>query len=454
MSGFSILMTDAGRAAIVATGGTNAVQITEFGYTNTVFTMSPTMTTLPGELGRVDTLAGVAVNDTTIHVTVRDDTANAYTMRGFAFYLDDGTLFAVYGQSTPIMEKSSGAILLSAFDIGVLAGDADLIEFGPANFSYPPASETVKGVAEIATTAEVTAGTDDQRMITPLKLSQRLGTFLTSIYARTIGTSGLATGGGSLAADRTINVPAATAAEADAGTVTTKALTPSSLVNILSSIAAKAIATRQISTSGLATGGGNLTADRTIGVPAASAAEADAGAIADKAVTPASLTNILSSVASKATGGRQISTSGLAAGGGNLTADRTIDVPAASAGDVQAGGSTTKAITPYALRAAQTYASGVNGERIDEFGHIEYWGKVTGTYTSEGVVDVVFPVAFLNACDNVELTGLINAASVFRDLWPQVIDPSITAAGFSVMLQADDGDDNILHGFYYRAIGR
>ena len=32
------------------------------------------------------------------------------------------------------------------------------------------ATETVKGIAEIATTAEVKAGTDDQRIVTPLKL--------------------------------------------------------------------------------------------------------------------------------------------------------------------------------------------------------------------------------------------------------------------------------------------
>ena len=36
--------------------------------------------------------------------------------------------------------------------------------------SQPDATETVKGIAEIATTAEVTAGTDDQRIVTPLKL--------------------------------------------------------------------------------------------------------------------------------------------------------------------------------------------------------------------------------------------------------------------------------------------
>lgn len=37
--------------------------------------------------------------------------------------------------------------------------------------SVPPASETVAGVAEIATNAETAAGTDDERIVSPLKLS-------------------------------------------------------------------------------------------------------------------------------------------------------------------------------------------------------------------------------------------------------------------------------------------
>lgn len=46
------------------------------------------------------------------------------------------------------------------------------------------ATETVAGIAEIATTAEVTAGTDDARIVTPLKLKQALGTSGTISNAR------------------------------------------------------------------------------------------------------------------------------------------------------------------------------------------------------------------------------------------------------------------------------
>ena len=53
-----------------------------------------------------------------------------------------------------------------------------------------------------------------------------------------------------------------------------------------STLASKAGTSRSISTGGLATGGGDLTADRTIVVPKASLEEAGAGVVDDKAMTP------------------------------------------------------------------------------------------------------------------------------------------------------------------------
>lgn len=45
----------------------------------------------------------------------------------------------------------------------------------------PSASETVSGIAELATTAEATAGTDDLRIMTPLKTKQAIETFATTV---------------------------------------------------------------------------------------------------------------------------------------------------------------------------------------------------------------------------------------------------------------------------------
>jgi hypothetical protein len=47
---------------------------------------------------------------------------------------------------------------------------------GDTGFTQPDATETVKGIAEIATTAEVTAGTDNERIVTPAKLKAYVAT--------------------------------------------------------------------------------------------------------------------------------------------------------------------------------------------------------------------------------------------------------------------------------------
>lgn len=58
------------------------------------------------------------------------------------------------------------------------------------------------------------------------------------------------------------------------------------ITNLQTALDARALAARTIATSGLATGGGNLTGDRTIDVPRASAAQYRAAASEDVALTP------------------------------------------------------------------------------------------------------------------------------------------------------------------------
>jgi hypothetical protein len=68
--------------------------------------------------------------------------------------------------------------------------------------------------------------------------------------ARKVQTAGLLSGGGTLGGDLTLTLPAATPAEAAAGEVANKALTPASLATILAALAGKANAAGTISTSG------------------------------------------------------------------------------------------------------------------------------------------------------------------------------------------------------------
>jgi hypothetical protein len=168
MSGLAITITDRGRAALIAARGTNAITIAQIGVTAANFTASPDAQALPGEIKRLSTFSGEASDAYTIHITLRDDSIDAYELRGFALYLSDGTLFGIYGNGpTLIMEKANASMLLLAIDIAFTASDAKEITFGNTNFVNPPATTEREGVVELATEAEAATGTDTVRAVTP-----------------------------------------------------------------------------------------------------------------------------------------------------------------------------------------------------------------------------------------------------------------------------------------------
>lgn len=224
---FDLIITDAGLDALVdaQNGDTEAVIVTEIGLTETAFDPAPTLDALPGEFKRVGTVAGQVVAANVIHMTAQDSSEDTYDLRGFGLFLADGTLFAAYGQADPIFSKVSISLFLLAFNVRFSGDIAGAIDFGDASFLNPPATETVRGVAEIATQEETDAGVDDERIVTPLKLKQGLG-------SRTVTGGGLATGGGNLTEDRVITVAAASGAEIAAGTEAGKAVTPAAIANV------------------------------------------------------------------------------------------------------------------------------------------------------------------------------------------------------------------------------
>ena len=165
----TITITNAGRAAIInaQNTGTAPVTITQIGLSATAHTPAPANTALPGEIKRLSAVSGLVVADDTIHVSVSDTTTDAYALRSFALYLADGTLFAIYGQADPILNKAAASIAALSVDVVLADIDAAALTFGDAAFVNPPASETVQGVVELATVAEAQAGIDALRALTP-----------------------------------------------------------------------------------------------------------------------------------------------------------------------------------------------------------------------------------------------------------------------------------------------
>lgn len=192
MADLQIIVATAGRSALVnaQNTGTAPVLMAQIGVTATAFTGTAATAALPGEIKRLATFAGVVVADDTIHITIRDDSADVYTMRGFALYLGDGTLFASYGQAGAILEKSAQAMLLLSADIKFVDVLATSLSFGDASFVNPTATTEVTGVVELATSAEVTNGTDTQRAVTPAGLKAatdtRFGAAAPTAFVKTL----------------------------------------------------------------------------------------------------------------------------------------------------------------------------------------------------------------------------------------------------------------------------
>ncbi len=180
----SLVITYAGRAALVnaANTGTASVNIASVGVSATAIVAAAGTVALPGEIKRITAIGGAMVGDDQIHLTITDETADVYSLRSFALYLTDGTLFAAYGQAAPILDKTAGAIMLASLDITLLDAAAIAFTFGGAGFLNPLATTTQVGVVELATTAETQAGVDATRTVTPAGLAAAFATLLGQVW--------------------------------------------------------------------------------------------------------------------------------------------------------------------------------------------------------------------------------------------------------------------------------
>lgn len=188
----------------------------------------------------------------------------------------------------------------------------------------------------VGTTAGTVAAGDDSRITgaTP--------------STRTVATSGLAGGGGDLSANRTIDVPKSSNAQAIAGIDDATAMTPVRVKDAITQFAV--LPARSVSAGGLATGGGDLSTNRVITVPAATQADAEAGTDNATVMTPLRTAEAIAALGVQST--RQVNTTGLATGGGTLAADRTINVPKSSNAQAIAGTDDTTAMTPVRVKDA------------------------------------------------------------------------------------------------------
>jgi len=194
MPSIQFIVTDAGRAALVNAqhNGTNAVTIAQVGVSGTPIVATTATANLPGEVKRIATISGGAVAADTMHVTVRDESADVFTVRSLAFYLSDGTLFGAYGQAGVIVEKSAQSMLLLAIDVIFADIGAVLLQFGDANFINPPATTDTAGVIKIATDAEAAAMATAIKALSPRGMA--LAFTAANVLARLLTVDGAGSG--------------------------------------------------------------------------------------------------------------------------------------------------------------------------------------------------------------------------------------------------------------------
>lgn len=146
---------------------------------------------------------------------------------------------------------------------------------------------------------------------------------------------------------------------------------------------------------------------------------------------------------------RTVTGGGLATGGGDLTANRVITVPKATAAEIAAGTVDDKAITPAGLRDSTSI--GAAGATLPG-GLVIKRGSVTGSF-GEGPQYVAFPAAFSVACDDVMLQELNPTSSSRKDFSIQLV--SFDANGFTAYIQQMNASpDTTFAGFRWRAEGR
>ena len=142
-----LIITDAGRqAAIDAEHNGLQLELSEIALGRGLWSPDASATGLKDEIKRLTNLGGVDLAADMLHLTITDDTTDAYELGEFGLYSDTGVLFALYSQAQPISEKIAESILMLSADIKLDTVPAGSVTISGNNFYYPPATPTLLGV--------------------------------------------------------------------------------------------------------------------------------------------------------------------------------------------------------------------------------------------------------------------------------------------------------------------
>ncbi len=340
-----IVITNAGLAALVnaSATGTESVTVSRIGLGTGRYTPTKGQTALQSEFKQLNIVEGGTTGDNSLHVAVRDDSDDAYSIYEFGLYLADGTLFAVYSQNSVILQKVSTSQALLSVDVKLVGADAAQINFEGMTYSFAVATTSNAGIVELSTVEEVLAGKDTQRAVTPAGLAKLLATNSRSGLIRT-----------------------ATADEAKSGKDTTKAVTSLALKAAIDARAASdSVAAGCASETHFLTPKSVLAIEASTGRPGlvefATEEETKEGSEEAKAVTPAAMkatldASLVSATEEKAGIVRLATPDETKLGEEQMTAvspfnmKMAIDERAASQEEIAVGTANRKFVTPLTIK--------------------------------------------------------------------------------------------------------
>lgn len=115
-----------------------------------VWTPDGTAADLQMSIKTIADIHGANVGDDVIHVTIIDDSVDAYDVNEVGLYFPNGQLFAVASSSNYIIRKVSSTAIRIYFDISIAdLGQAE-ITFGGVVLDNPPATTATQGVVRLA----------------------------------------------------------------------------------------------------------------------------------------------------------------------------------------------------------------------------------------------------------------------------------------------------------------
>lgn len=123
------VITKAGLAAILRADNTGiAAQITHIALGTSGYTPSADQKSLLAQTAKYPIAGGERLSSTLLHLTALADGDRAFWVREIGFLLSDGTLLAVWSDSsTPLAYKSADTDLLLAYDLSLAALPADSV---------------------------------------------------------------------------------------------------------------------------------------------------------------------------------------------------------------------------------------------------------------------------------------------------------------------------------------